>query len=262
MQAQSVLLDVVRLEVVAGQPLEALVGRAVGVRATRRVYGACDNRAVLGTWRAMAEPPPPRDPRDPADDETVVVPPSERTRSTRRSCATNGGPRPWSPATSSQSRWSRGVVVEETEEARRKPPLIWPWLLALLLLVLAGPRGVSLFSQQDESTVPGVTGLPQERAEAEVREAGLEPETTRQESTRPQGIVIEQSPEAGRRSTRAERRLVVSTGPPRDTVPNSSARPRRRRSSTAGPASSPRRRAFSQKKEGIVVSQEPKAGSN
>jgi len=213
----------------------------------------------------MAEPPPPRDPRDPADDETVVVPPS--------------GPEPvdetivrdeWGPETvvmrdAVEEPVADEVVVEETEEARRKPPLIWPWLLALLLLVLGGLGAYLYFSQQDESTVPGVTGLPQERAEAEVREAGLEPDTTRQESTRPQGIVIEQSPEAGSEVDEGSSvRLVVSIGPPRDTVPDLVGQTEAEAVDALREAGfeSETTRVFSQKKEGIVVSQEPKAGAN
>lgn len=213
----------------------------------------------------MAEPPPPRDPRDPADDETVVVPPS--------------GPEPvdetivrdeWGPETvvmrdAVEEPVADEVVVEETEEARRKPPLIWPWLLALLLLVLGGLGAYLYFSQQDESTVPGVTGLPQERAEAEVREAGLEPDTTRQESTRPQGIVIEQSPEAGSEVDEGSSvRLVVSIGPPRDTVPDLVGQTEAEAVDALREAGfeSETTRVFSQQKEGIVVSQEPKAGSN
>ena len=64
------------------------------------------------------------------------------------------------------------VVVEEyVEEAPvRRPPLIWPWLLAFLLLVLGGLGAYYYFSQKDESTVPAVVGQRQERAEATVRQ--------------------------------------------------------------------------------------------
>ena len=73
-QAQPVLLDVVRLEVVAGQALEVLVGRAVGVGSHAPSLRSVRTRRS-GKMESMAEPPPPRDPQDPADDETVVVPP-------------------------------------------------------------------------------------------------------------------------------------------------------------------------------------------
>jgi beta-lactam-binding protein with PASTA domain len=209
----------------------------------------------------MVEPPP-RDPRDPADDETVVVPPAEPVPVDETIVRDE-----WEPETVVQQPVvDNGVVVEETEiEPRRKPPMIWPWLLALLLLVLAGLGAFLYFAQQDESTVPAVTGLPQERAEAEVRNAGLEPEIERQASTRPQGIVLEQSPDAGDKVDEGSSvRLVVSTGPPRETVPDVVGQTESDAVAalTAVGFKADVTQAFSDKKAGIVVAQEPKAGSN
>jgi beta-lactam-binding protein with PASTA domain len=208
----------------------------------------------------MAEPPPPRDPRDPADDETVVVPPSEQSPVDETIVRDEWGPETVVP----QPAPGDEVVVEETE-ARRKPPLIWPWLLALLLLVLVGLGAYLYFSQQDETTVPGVTGQPQEQAESEVREAGLEPETTNQESTRPQGIVLSQSPDAGETVDEGSSvRLVVSTGPPRNTVPDVVGQTQAEAvdALTAASFEADVTEAFSDQKAGIVVAQEPKAGAN
>jgi beta-lactam-binding protein with PASTA domain len=209
----------------------------------------------------MAEPPP-RDPRDPADDETVVVPPSEQPPIDETIVRDEWGPE----TVVAQPVAAEGVVVEETEtEPRRKPPTIWPWLLALLLLVLAGLGAYLFFTQQDETTVPAVTGQPQEQAEGEVREAGLEPETTSQESTRPQGIVLAQSPDAGEEVEEGSSvRLVVSTGPPRNTVPNVVGQTEAEAvdALTAASFESDVTEAFSDKKAGIVVAQEPKAGAN
>jgi beta-lactam-binding protein with PASTA domain len=209
----------------------------------------------------MAEPPP-RDPRDPADDETVVVPPDEPTPVDETIVRDEWGPE----TVAAQPVAGDEVVVEETEtEARRKPPTIWPWLLALLLLVLVGLGAYLFFAQQDETTVPGVTGQPQQQAEADVREAGLEPETTRQESTRPQGIVIAQSPEAGDTVDEGSTvRLVVSTGPPRNTVPNVVGQTESEAvdALTAAKFEADVTKAFSDKEAGIVVAQEPKAGAN
>jgi beta-lactam-binding protein with PASTA domain len=208
----------------------------------------------------MVEPPP-RDPRDPADDETVVVPPAEPAPVDETIVRDE-----WGPETVVQQRVvDDGVVVEETETApRRKPPTIWPWLLALLLLVLVGLGAYLYFAQQDESTVPAVTGLQQERAEAEVRDAGLEPETTRQASTRPLGVVIEQSPDAGDKVDEGSSvRLVVSTGPPRETVADVVGQTESEAVAalTAAGFKTDVTKAFSDKKAGIVVSQKPDAGA-
>lgn len=191
----------------------------------------------------MVEPPP-RDPRDPADDETVI---------------SDG----WGPETVVVED---PVAVEETETvARRRMPVIWPGLLALLLAVLGGIGAYLYFTQQDESTVPAVTGLQQERAEAEVRDAGLDPETTRQESSKPRGIVLAQSPDPGTKVDEgADVRLVVSTGPPRETVPDVVGRTESEAVAdlTKVGFEADVTKAFSDKKAGLVVSQEPKAGAN
>ncbi len=195
----------------------------------------------------MAEPPPrdPHDPaHDPANDETVI---SEG----------------WGPETVVVEE---PVVVEETEVVqRRRMPKIWPGLLALLVAVLGGIGAYLYFAQQDESTVPAVTGLQQERAEAEVRDAGLDPRTTRQASAKPQGVVIAQSPDPGSEVDEgADVRLVVSTGPPRETVPDVVGRTEAEAVAdlTEAGFEADVTQAFSDRKAGLVVSQEPKAGSN
>ena len=101
----------------------------------------------------MAEPP--NRPPDP-DDETVI-----------------------------RDEWPKETIVQqrvdEVEQAPpgRRPPKIWPWLLALLVLVLAGLGALWYFSQDDEDdaasttataartvTVPDVVGTTSSEATA------------------------------------------------------------------------------------------------
>ena len=157
----------------------------------------------------MAEPPP----RPPDDDETVVdqrweVPPERRV-----------------PV---------GEVREEAvEEPPRRPmPRLWPGLLALLVLVLAG-LGVAFYLAQDDDEdgaattttaaqrveVPLLVGLQEDRALERLRDAELEGEVERREAAQPRGVVVEQEPEQGARLEAGETvRLVVSEGRPRATT--------------------------------------------
>ena len=205
----------------------------------------------------MVEPPPRDPPRDP-NDETVVVPPEP----TDETVVVPPRDEPvvvdeWGPETE--------VFVEETQTVPpRRMPLIWPGLLALLLLVLGGLGAYYYFTQESEKTVPAVIGMRQERAEATVRDAGLEPEPSRQASTKPRGIVLEQSPDPGAKVDEgANVRLVVSTGAPRGTVPDvvGVTVGEAIADLTAAKFKADVTQAFSDKKDGIVVSQEPETGA-
>ena len=113
------------------------------------------------------------------------------------------------------------VVEEHEEEVVRKPPLIWPYLLAFLLLVLGGLGAYWYFSQEDTNTVPVVVGQLEATAEASVREAGFEPESEQAESERPIGVVVEQDPEGGTELEEGETvGLTVSSGPASGDVPD------------------------------------------
>lgn len=183
---------------------------------------------------------PPREPPPPSEDETVVADDWPVTREGE-------------------------VIVEQTETVppRRRVPVIWPWLLALLLLVLGGLGAYWYFTQADETTVPAVVGMRQDRAEATVRDAELDPVVSREASAKPRGIVLGQNPDPGTEVDEGENvRLAVSSGPPRETVPDvvGETESDARADLTAAGFEAEVTRAFSEKESGLVVAQDPKGG--
>jgi len=80
------------------------------------------------------------------------------------------------------------------------------------LLVSRGPEQV---------TVPDVTGLSRESAEARLRDGGLSPSVEEEESDEPEGDVISQDPAGGTEVPRGETvTITVSTGPRQVEVPD------------------------------------------
>jgi eukaryotic-like serine/threonine-protein kinase len=101
--------------------------------------------------------------------------------------------------------------VEEVEEPPGpRPPKIWPWLLALLVLVLGGLGALWYFTQDDEddaaettataartASVPDVVGTTSSEATATLRAAGFDANVVSVPSEAPAGQVVAQAPAAG-----------------------------------------------------------------
>ncbi len=82
----------------------------------------------------------------------------------------------------------RAEVVEEEVVPPRQPPRIWPWLLALLLIVLAGLAAYLLLARDDEKTVvPKVVGLTEAQARTRLAEEELEMDVDRRPSNKRPG---------------------------------------------------------------------------
>lgn len=89
-------------------------------------------------------------------------------------------------------------VVQEEVVPPRRPPRLWPWLLALLLLVLGGLAAYLLLVRDEQKTVvPRVVGLTESEARARLAEAELEADVDRRPSKQKAGIVFAQSPGEG-----------------------------------------------------------------
>jgi serine/threonine-protein kinase len=88
--------------------------------------------------------------------------------------------------------------------------------------VTKGTRVRLLVSQGPEQvTVPDVTGLSRDSAEARLRDEGLDVAVEEEESDEPEGNVISQSPGAGAEVARGETvSITVSTGRPQVDVPD------------------------------------------
>jgi serine/threonine-protein kinase len=123
-------------------------------------------------------------------------------------------------------RYEPDVYYEEPAPRRRT---VWPWLLALVLLIAAGVAAVYAYQQiQDELSAsrPVTVGTYTDEREADaVREilaAGLEPDVRRQpHPTVPETFVFRQDPGPGQRIERGNAvTIFVSSGKPMTTVPD------------------------------------------
>ena len=111
--------------------------------------------------------------------------------------------------------------------ARRRP--VWPWLLALLLVVLAGVAGWYAFGKIQDTlggsgtvSVPYVVAQREDLAVANVVKKGLGARVHREPNeTQKEGSVFRQDPAGGVRLDKGSKvDLYVSTGPPKVKVPD------------------------------------------
>jgi eukaryotic-like serine/threonine-protein kinase len=154
---------------------------------------------------------------------------------------------------------------------RRRP--FWPWLLALLLVVLAAVAGWYAFGEIQDAlsggstaSVPFVVAQREDLAVANILEKGLVPEVHREpHETVKVGLVFEQSPDGGVRVDKGGVvDIRVSTGPPRVEVPNVVGRSRDDAIALLIEAKlKPKpREVFSKEEPGTVIAQHPVAGES
>jgi serine/threonine-protein kinase len=120
-------------------------------------------------------------------------------------------------------------------------------------------------SGPEQITVPDVTGVSREAAEAELRDEGLRVSVEERQSEEPEDRVIEQNPAGGTRVDRGTRvTLVVSTGEEKVDVPNVEGlspgdAARQLRAEGLG-AVRRERTVTSPEDDGVVIDQRPGAG--
>jgi eukaryotic-like serine/threonine-protein kinase len=126
-----------------------------------------------------------------------------------------------------RSPYGPSTYYEYVPPVRRRP--VWPWLLALVLLIAAGVGGWYAYdrisdeiAQAKPVTVPSVEGEVVELARANIAAAGLKARVIRSsnEDFAP-GKVFDQDPDAGEKIDRGNTVIIwVSTGKPKVSVPD------------------------------------------
>ena len=162
------------------------------------------------------------------------------------------------------------VVEEEAAPPPPPPrPLIWPWLLVLLLLVAGGLVALWLVTRDNDHkrgatvTVPRVIGEQQAAAVDRLNRAGLKSKILSGTSTAAAGTVFAEDPHAGSTVTRGSTITLSVSSAETVTVPNvvgkkaSAAVPILRRRGLAVQTSS----VISRKPAGVVLGQSPAAGA-
>jgi serine/threonine-protein kinase len=156
--------------------------------------------------------------------------------------------------------------------ARRRP--IWPWLLALLLVVLAAVAGWYAYGKIQDSlngsgtvAVPMVLAMREDLAIQKIRSAGLDVPPgqlhRKPSDTVKVGLVYDQNPEAGVRMGKGDGvEIYVSTGPPKVEVPDVTGKSRDDAVAALTEAKLKFKvlNVFSKEEANTVVAQSPEAG--
>jgi beta-lactam-binding protein with PASTA domain len=165
------------------------------------------------------------------------------------------------------------VVEEEVVPPgppRPRPPLIWPWLLVLLVLVAGGLIALWLFTRGGGDhnkppvvTVPNVVRQKQGKAVSRLRQAGLVPRIVTKPSGFPAGTVFKEDPPAHSRVEKDSAVTLSVSASAIVTVPDVT------RMKAAAATAALRKRGLatqtvsvvSKERTGNVVSQSPSAGA-
>jgi len=156
------------------------------------------------------------------------------------------------------------------EPPRRRRP-VWPWLLALLLVVAAGVSGYYAFGKIQDSlggsgtvSVPFVVQMREDLAVAKLNGKGLLATVHRQPNENMKiGLVFEQGTVAGARVDKGTSvDIYVSTGPPKVTVPDVMGKSNNDAIAAIADAKLKFKvlQVFSKEDAGTVVAQEPRGG--
>jgi beta-lactam-binding protein with PASTA domain len=181
-------------------------------------------------------------------------------------------PEPPRAAAEAETRPIARVPGDPAIPPRRRPPRIWPWLLAVLVVAAAAIAAAYFLTRDDDddepaaatATVPDVVGLRVERASSRLVGAGFQPRLQLAPSERPRRVVTGQTPGAGSALERgATVTLVVSRGPGTTKVPDVVGLSlgqafRRVEAARLRPRA---RRVFSPRPRGRVFRQRPAAGT-
>jgi eukaryotic-like serine/threonine-protein kinase len=156
------------------------------------------------------------------------------------------------------------------EPPRRRRP-VWPWLLALLLVVLAGVSGWYAFGKIQDSlggsgtvSVPFVVQMREDLAVAKLNSKGLAAAVHRQPNENMKiGLVFQQGTVAGARVDKGTAvDIFVSTGPPKVQVPDVIGKSNNDAIAAITGAKLKFKvlQVFSKEDAGTVVAQEPRGG--
>lgn len=136
------------------------------------------------------------------------------------------GPMPQvsAPITPTELRTGAHAYLAEPEPEPERRNRALPWLIAALVVLLAG-LGLwfgrdALWGDPEPVAVPNVVGKSEADATAEITNAGLVAASEPVANSAAAGTVVDQNPKDGTRPPDSTIQLMVSTGPGRVTVPN------------------------------------------